>query len=232
MAGPRPSRAAAIAIAAVVLAALIGLALGATVLAGDGATQTKFVDRGCKIGEGGCTARFPVHVHADFAVFIDGQQFSFDQDRFVSGTSEKDELSPIVHIHRPRSTVVHVHQSGTTWDEFLRTLGFALTDPTLLPGLAPDRVTLTLPDGRVLKPEGGKTFKFYLNGVRVDGIGRIDIGDLARVLISYGSETEDQVRDQQLPKVTDQACIPSEKCPERIPPDEPPEPCKGSGTCS
>ncbi len=58
----------------------------------------------------------------------------------------------------------------------------------------------------------------------------MDMSDLSRVLISYGDETEDEAR-AQFDTVTDQACIPSELCKDRLPPEgEPPEPCSKSGT--
>ena len=50
-----------------------------------------------------------------------GQRFDFSDPAFVS--TEDHTLSPNVHVHKPRFTVVHVHREGTTWDEFLRSLG-------------------------------------------------------------------------------------------------------------
>ena len=175
------------------------------------------------------SANADTHQHADFAVFIRGQQFDFSQPQFVSG--EGDERDPYVHIHAPRFTVVHVHKLGVTWDYFLHSLGFKLDDPSFK-AVTPDRTTLTLPDGTVLKQSATETFKFYVNGVKVDGVSNTDIHDLDRVLISFGPETEQDVVANQLPKVTDQACIPSERCTDRIPKDEPPEQCTISNdTC-
>ena len=57
------------------------------------------------------------------------------------------------------------------------------------------------------------------------------IGDLQRVLISYGPETDDQVR-AQFAQVDDDACIPSERCGERIGPNEQKEQCHGTGACT
>ena len=50
-----------------------------------------------------------------------------------------------------------------------------------------------MPDGTRHCDEGGKSLKFIVNGVKVDGIAFSDIGDLDRVLISYGSESVDDV---------------------------------------
>jgi hypothetical protein len=169
------------------------------------------------------------HQHADFAVFIRGAQFDFSRPQFVSG--EGDELDPYVHIHSPRFTVVHVHKLGVTWDYFLHSLGFKLDDPSFK-AITADKTTLTMPDGTVLKQSATETFKFYVNGVRVDGVSNTDIHDLDRVLISFGTESVGDVVANQLPKVTDQACIPSERCSDRIPAGEPPEQCTISNdTC-
>src|SRR5262245_51273860 len=67
--------------------------------------------------------RVPTHEHADFLLVIRGKSFDFNQPQFISHADGK-ELSEDVHIHEPRTTVVHVHKTMTTWDEFFRTLGF------------------------------------------------------------------------------------------------------------
>jgi hypothetical protein len=162
--------------------------------------------------------RQPVHWHADFAVFIRGERFDFDRPEFVS--KEGEEKNPWVHIHEPRDTVVHVHREQTTWDEFLTSLGFKITD-----------TSLTLPSGERLENSDAETLKFYVNGVRIDTLMFQDILDLNQVLISFGSEADADVLSSQWPVVTDEACIPSGLCRDRGIPED--EPCgKGSGTCT
>lgn len=164
--------------------------------------------------------RQPVHWHADFAVFVNGERFDFNKPEFIS--KEGEEKNPWVHIHDPRPTVVHVHREQTTWDEFMRSLGFELTDSKLV-----------LPDGTAYESGSGGTLKFYVNGVRVGSIMFEPIADLGRVLISFGPESDSQVWESQVPAVTDQACIPSELCLDRIPAVPEPEPCtKSSGSCT
>jgi len=181
----------------------------------------------CPPGTPGCELRQPIHEHADFAVFIRGERLDFSDDRFVS--TEDKELSENVHIHNPRHTVVHIHRESTTWDEFFRSLGFQLNDPSLL-GVTPETTFLKMPDGTTYSASTTETFKFYVNGVKVDGIASYNISDLDRVLISFGSETEEEVL-AQLAQVTDEACIPSGRCVERGDPDF--EPCSvTSGVCN
>ncbi len=174
--------------------------------------------------------RQPIHEHADWALVIRGQRFDFSDPAFVS--TEDHTLSPNVHVHKPRFTVVHVHREGTTWDEFLRSLGFELTDPTML--AKPEQTALKLPGGEVLRVTATETFKFYVNGVKVDGIAGLNIAALSRVLISYGPESEDEVL-RQFAAVTDEACIPQGICVSRGNGNGEhgePEPCSGGTTCT
>ncbi|MGH2632776.1 MAG: hypothetical protein ACRDG3_05135 [Tepidiformaceae bacterium] len=206
------------------------VALGVMVILGvNGDSSQTFVTVTCQIGTTGCEARQATHEHADFALFINGTEFSFDQPQFLSTTGH--DLSPDVHIHAPRYTVVHVHTTNTEWSEFFSSLGFKLIDPSFL-GTAADKTCLTMPDKTQYCQTATDTFKFYVNGVKVDGITDTNIHDLDRVLVSYGPETDAQVVAVQLPQVTDQACIPSERCKSRIPADEPPEQCTiSNNTC-
>ena len=180
--------------------------------------------------DSGGHGRVPTHEHADFAVFIRGQQFDFTP--FMIGESDTPR-SNNVHLHDPRPNVVHVHTTLTTWDEFFGSIGFTLTDPSF-PGISGDRVCMTLADGTKLcnNEATGESWKFIANGVPVDGMANVNISELDRVVFSYGPETADQVVAQQFSRVTDQACIVSELCLARIDPNEPPENCGGQGVCS
>lgn len=184
----------------------------------------------CQGGTPGCELRAPTHQHANFALVIRGQSFDFGQPAFLS--TENEERSATVHIHEPRFDVVHVHRTATTWDELLRSVGFLLQDPTL-PGVSAGQTCLALPDSQRLCTSGAESFKFYVNGVRVDGIAFTAITDLDKVLISFGGETDAQVVSDQLSLTGDDACIPSERCKDRIPLNEPPEQCtKSNDSCA
>lgn len=172
--------------------------------------------------------RVPSHVHADYALYIRGERFDFNRPEFIS--TLENQVNPNVHVHEPRVDVAHVHTSLTKWDEFFSSLGFSLTDPSF-PGVTGNSVCLTLPGGVELCNNDTDTWKFVVNGVPVDGISNVIIGDLSRVLFSYGPETPEQVMASQFPEVTDQACIPSELCLARVDPNEPEEICSGGTVC-
>lgn len=176
-------------------------------------------DDGGLSGVTGGTLRQPTHQHADFALVIRGEKFDFNQPQFLSAGEEDEHISPNVHIHAPRVNVVHAHTTHTTWDEFFKSLGFELSD-----------TSLTMPDGTEYANSDTETLKFVVNGVAIDEVQFLEISDLDRVLISYGPESVEEVIAEQWEFVTDEACIASETCKDRIDPNEPPEPCSGQGT--
>ena len=174
----------------------------------------------CTPGEPGCELRQPVHWHADFAVYLRGEQVDFSDPSYLS-TLEGQELSENVHIHEPRYTVVHVHREQSTWDEFLTSLGWTLTDTCITPR-----------DGEQLCTNEAETLRFYVNGVRIDSLRFQNISDLDRVLITYGDESDAEIAEQ-IATITDEACIVSELCLDRIPPEGlEEEPCTGRGSCT
>src|SRR5688572_1817133 len=175
------------------------------------------------------SGRVPTHVHADFALYIRGERFDFNRPEFITG--DEQQVSGNVHIHDPRYDVAHIHTTLTKWDEFFSSLGFSLTDPSF-PGVSGSNVCMTLLIVVKLCNNDTDTWKFIANGVRVDGLSNVIICDLSRVLVVYGPETIEQVMADQFPQVTNQACIPSELCLDRVDPNDPPEECSGGTTCS
>lgn len=207
---------------------LVGvIALAVMLLLGVNGGSVTNVTQQCIGGTPGCDLRPLTHEHLDFAVFIRGKQFNFDSDQFVS--RENSEKGANVHIHDPRHTVVHLHRQGVTWDEFFRAVGSDFTDATL--GAKKGQACLRLTSGGEKYCESAtETFKFFVNGVQIDGLAGHELHDLDRVLISFGSESVADVTRDQLAKVTDQACIPGELCADRAPKaGEAPEPCSKSG---
>lgn len=192
----------------------------------------RYVVQSCSTtNDPGCKLRQPIHEHADFALFIDGQQYDFNQPAMVSEEGESaNDVHPYLHIHPPRYTVVHVHLSASTWEEFFDSLGFTLKDATIS-GVDRESACLAMPEGvKHCAGEGGKRLRFFRNGVEVDGIAANEIQDMERILITYGNESDDEVQ-QQLTAVTDQACIPGGWCLDRAVPGEV-EACSGQGACA
>ncbi len=144
----------------------------------------------------------PFHAHADFKLYINGEAFNFSQEKYM----EKLEA---VHIHDMNGEMIHVHERGAELGDFFGSIGISFNSSCF-----------ALDDGTAYCNQGDKALRMYVNGKPNNEYGKYQIHDLDRILITYGSESEDAIA-QQMASVSDTACIFSEKCPERGSP--PPE---------
>ncbi len=144
-----------------------------------------------------------VHIHSDFKVFIDGQSLNFSQTKYMSTNLTK--LSNFVHLHDGDGDIIHAHISGVTLGEFFRSVKMSLNS------------TCFSTENQTFCNNGQKQLKMYVNGAENNEFASYVLNDLDRVLVTYGTVN----LTQELNSVTDKACIPSGKCPERgIPENE------------
>jgi hypothetical protein len=141
----------------------------------------------------------PVHYHANWLVFVEGQRLDLSDARYMEdiiACAAGEQVFPRerVHMHDGVDHVVHVHHEGVSWGHFLQNLGFTA---------GPD--FLILDDGRMLRSGGERSLKYVVNGFEADDIvGRmIRPGD--RLLVSYGPESVGDVIASQFPLVPDDA---------------------------
>lgn len=170
----------------------------------------------------------PNHNHADFAVWNNGIQLNFAQEKYMektpttaeqelleqTATAEKTGtgaayLKQYLHLHDMNGHVVHRHKPGLGFGDFLTSLGFTLT-PTCL--MTDDSVTTCNTDTLKwrLFVNGKEILPFDSNYVFADG---------DHILLTYtGSDVEVQ---HELSLMTDDACRYSKTCPGRgVPPTE------------
>jgi len=153
-----------------------------------------------KIGE-------KVHEHSDLKVYLNDTLLNLSQDKYQS-TKEKP-LNEDTHLHDGNGNNVHKHRTKITMGDFFKSLGIGFTKDCFI-----------LDTGENFCSEGDKTLKFFVNGKENQEFGQYEFTDLDRLLITYGSPSP-EVLQKQLNSVTDQACLYSEKCPERgTPPTE------------
>lgn len=150
-----------------------------------------------------------VHEHADFAVYFEGQKFDFAKAKYQS--SETNPLDPDAHLHDGNGEVTHKHRKGITLGYFFDTLGMKF-----------DNQCFVTDDGKQYCNTANKKVTMYVNGKENMQFGNYEFTDLDRILITYGDMTG--VADQ-ITSVSDDACLYSEKCPERGKP--PTENCVG-----
>ena len=149
------------------------------------------------------------HVHADFAVFIDGQKIDFAKEEFmgeeVCGKPGEDEhdidfttiegVKEAAHLHDLNGNVMHIHHENATLSMFFQGIGFGLTENCF-----------KTPSESFCNSEE-KNVKVLVNGVELKEFANYKPGDLDKILIFYGSG------DLSFENVSNEACIYSEKCP-------------------
>lgn len=146
-----------------------------------------------------------VHEHADFALFLNGERFDFKPAKYQS--SDTNPLDPDAHLHDGNGDVTHKHRKGITLGYFFDTLGMKF-----------DNQCFATDDGKQYCNTADKKLTMYVNGKKNTQFGNYEFTDLDRILITYGDMTG--VADQ-ITSVSDDACLYSEKCPERgTPPTE------------
>jgi protein-disulfide isomerase len=151
-----------------------------------------------------------VHEHADFKVILSGKAFDFSQAKYQS--SEDNPLDPDAHSHDGIGNVTHKHRKGVTIGDFFKSLGMTF-----------DNSCFITDDNTKYCSDDTNTLKFLVNGKSNDEYGNYEFTDLDKLLISYGPKDENVTK--QINLLSDDACMYSEKCPERGKP--PTENCVG-----
>lgn len=142
-----------------------------------------------------------VHYHANVAIFINGQKFDLAQQKYM----EKEELCTLTtdkpkdpigraHMHDLIPDVVHIEDEAVLWAHYLTNIHFAVGKDYLI-----------LDDGTEYRSNDVKKVSFILNGKIVEDPSNIIIGDLDRLLINYGMESQDDLLNTRFKEVKDTA---------------------------
>ncbi len=178
----------------------------------------------------------PNHTHADFAVWIDGKQMDFSDDKYMekkptdeesillgqsSATgSTRSALQVFLHLHDGNGRVIHRHKPDLGFVSFLRSIGFDLTDTCLITD-----------EGKQVCNTEHDQWKLFVNGkVLTPYFQNYMFADGDHILLTNTSDVTEIKRELSL--MTDDACLYSKTCPGRgAPPVEnciadPTVPCK------
>lgn len=133
------------------------------------------------------------HEHADMAMYINGVKIDFTKEEY-------QEKHPLVHLEAPERGpgVIHKHATGITYGMFFETIGIDLGDCLVI-------------NEKEFCDGNGRSLKYYVNGRIVPNLASLDIHDLDKVLISYGSESTSEIQTQ-LTSIGNHACEQSGKC--------------------
>ena len=118
------------------------------------------------------------HEHASMLVRIFGDKFDF------SATTYQIKRSWI-HFEESDGNTIHRHSSGVTLDYLFETLSITIDEDCYI-----------FADGRQFCTNEDYSLKYFINGDSVNSINDYVIQDDDRILISYGSETENQIKHQ------------------------------------
>lgn len=159
------------------------------------------------------------HAHADFTLFLNGEQFDFSKDKYMSNVPCKltkstwidaayahgTDLEEGLHLHDNVGGVVHLHQEALTWHDFFESLKMKFEDNEFMDD-----------EGNSWKNDEENSFRFFINGQEVETIVDTIINDLDRVLITYGPRDREMSEiNAELGQISNDACYYSESCPER-----------------
>jgi hypothetical protein len=148
------------------------------------------------------------HVHADFLVYLEHEKLDLAKPEYM--TTDEQELHTAAHLHDGNGEVMHIHEKGVTFAEFITSLGFAITD-----------TCLTTPAGEQYCETSEQKIQLYANGETVD-LATYEPVDDDQLLLYYGDPDHERI-SEYLKAIPDDACYYSGTCPERG--VAPPESC-------
>ncbi len=133
--------------------------------------------------------KYEVHYHANFAVFVDGERLPFEKFTFYEeveacGGNGIESPKIRVHMHDQINHVLHVHDNGATWGHFFANLSYVVGNDFIQT------------DEGLFVENGENTLTFILNGEETSTVYNKTIGNEDVLLISYGSESDEQLQDQ------------------------------------
>ena len=118
------------------------------------------------------------HIHASILVRIFGDKFDFSVPTYQIKSSW-------IHFEESDGTTVHRHSSGVELGYLFDTINIGI-----------DNKCYIFPDGRQFCSNEDYSLKYYINHQRVNDVYDYVFEDGDRILITYGSETPDQIEIQ------------------------------------
>ncbi|MGI0040638.1 MAG: protein-disulfide isomerase [Nitrosopumilaceae archaeon] len=118
------------------------------------------------------------HEHASILIKIFGDEFDFTKPEFQLQSS-------FIHLENSDGYVIHRHAKDVTIGYLFETLNIGLLSDCII-----------FPDGRKFCSNEDYTLKFYINEKKVDDLRDYIIFDGDLILISYGSENQEEIVEQ------------------------------------
>jgi hypothetical protein len=135
-----------------------------------------------------------VHYHANFAVYLNGQQFQFkgpqyyEEEGAVCAQNTAKTPKERAHMHDNINSVVHVEDNAVTWGDFFNTLGWSV-----------GQNFVQTDDGTMYQESGDSKLHVVINGQDYTDLGSIAsrvIKDQDKLLLSFGDESSAMIMQQ------------------------------------
>jgi hypothetical protein len=110
------------------------------------------------------------HVHAAFAVKINGEKWDFSQEKY-------QVRSQYMHVENNDGNTLHRHATGVPVNEFFSSVGMNVTDNCF-----------TLENKTSYCSNGNSNLEFYINGNKTNSIANYIFNEDDRILIVYGNK--------------------------------------------
>lgn len=129
------------------------------------------------------------HYHSNFAVYINGEreefeEFTYYEEVAACTTAYGDNPKGRVHMHGQINDVIHVHDKRVTYGNFFQNIGWNVGSDYIA---AKDKIYQSGEKAKVT---------YILNGEKVNNISSRIIGNLDKLLVSYGTESDDELQKQ------------------------------------
>lgn len=131
-----------------------------------------------------------VHYHANFSLYINGQEdpfksFTFYEEVAACDAHEADNPKVRTHMHDSNNHLIHVHAPGVTWGAFFANLGYTLGDNLI-----------RTDSGVYITGDDGNKLTFMLNGQPADNIANKVIHSEDVLLINYGKDNSSTLQQR------------------------------------
>ncbi|MDL2341678.1 MAG: hypothetical protein QFB87_01190 [Patescibacteria group bacterium] len=129
-----------------------------------------------------------IHYHANFAVYINGQQELFKEPRYYQEVAICSKGRGItvpearVHLHDNDNSAIHVHDHAVTWGQFFNNLGW---------NIGSDFIQTA--DSTMYRADGTNKLHIFINNqdyTDLTNLANTVIKDKDRLLISYGNQDD------------------------------------------